>query len=51
VILERDPREATGNAYIDDEVLAEAGIGDLDRYRAGEGELALDLFVDGWPSG
>jgi citronellol/citronellal dehydrogenase len=51
VILERDPREATGNAYIDDEVLAESGVTDLDRYRAGEGELALDLFVDGWPSG
>ena len=49
VVLERDPREATGNAYIDDEVLAEAGVTDLDRYRAGEGELALDLFVDRWP--
>jgi citronellol/citronellal dehydrogenase len=49
VILERDPRTATGNAYIDDEVLAEAGITDLARYKAGEGELALDLFVDGWP--
>src|ERR687898_2172992 len=49
VILERDPRTATGNAYIDDEVLAEAGITDLARYKAGDGELALDLFVDGWP--
>ena len=49
VILERDPRTATGNAYIDDEVLAEAGVTDLARYKAGEGELALDLFVDGWP--
>src|SRR5687767_481356 len=49
-ILERDPREATGNTYIDDEVLAEAGITDLDRYRAADGELALDLFVDGWPA-
>lgn len=49
VILERDPRAATGNAYIDDEVLAEAGITDLERYRAGDGELALDLFVAGWP--
>jgi citronellol/citronellal dehydrogenase len=49
VILERDPREATGNTYIDDEVLAEAGITDLDRYRFGtDGELALDIFVDGW---
>jgi citronellol/citronellal dehydrogenase len=61
VILERDPREATGNAYIDDEVLAEAGITDLERYRADlsrpgaspplrSGELALDLFVEGWPA-
>jgi citronellol/citronellal dehydrogenase len=51
VILERDPRTATGNAYIDDEVLAEAGVTDLERYRAApSGELALDLFVDGWPT-
>jgi citronellol/citronellal dehydrogenase len=50
VILERDPRAATGNAYIDDEVLAEAGVTDLERYRAGAGELALDLFVEGWPA-
>jgi citronellol/citronellal dehydrogenase len=50
VILERDPREATGNVYIDDEVLAEAGVTDLERYRAADGELALDLFVEGWPA-
>ncbi len=50
VILERDPRAATGNAYIDDEVLAEAGVADLERYRAADGELALDLFVEGWPA-
>ena len=49
VILERDPRAASGNAYIDDEVLAVAGVCDLERYRAGDGELALDLFVEGWP--
>ena len=36
-ILRRDPRECTGNAYIDDEVLAEAGITDLDRYPGAEG--------------
>jgi citronellol/citronellal dehydrogenase len=48
VILERDPREATGNAYIDDEVLAAAGVTDLERYRAAAGDLALDLFVEGW---
>jgi citronellol/citronellal dehydrogenase len=52
VILERDPRRATGNTYIDDEVLAEEGVTDLDRYRFGpEGDLALDIFVDGWPAG
>jgi citronellol/citronellal dehydrogenase len=51
-ILSRDPRECTGNAFIDDEVLAEAGVTDLDRYAgAPDGELALDLFVDGWPEG
>ncbi|MET0684648.1 MAG: NAD(P)-dependent oxidoreductase [Solirubrobacteraceae bacterium] len=49
VVLEQDPRTATGNAYIDDEVLAGAGITDLSPYKAGDGELALDLFVDGWP--
>jgi citronellol/citronellal dehydrogenase len=50
-VLRRDPRECTGNAFIDDEVLAEAGITDLDRYVADPGgaELQLDLFVDGWP--
>ena len=49
-VLQRDPRECTGNAYIDDEVLAEAGITDLSGYQADpSGELALDLFVDGWP--
>jgi NAD(P)-dependent dehydrogenase (short-subunit alcohol dehydrogenase family) len=53
VILERDPRAATGNAYVDDEVLASAGVRDLDPYRAAaEGELALDLFVEDWaPTG
>ena len=50
-VLRRDPRECTGNAYIDDEVLAEAGITDLSGYQADpSGELALDLFVDGWPA-
>ncbi|HZB77080.1 MAG TPA: NAD(P)-dependent oxidoreductase [Solirubrobacteraceae bacterium] len=50
VILEQDPRTATGNAYLDDEVLAGAGVTDLAPYKAGDGELALDLFVDGWPA-
>jgi citronellol/citronellal dehydrogenase len=51
-VLVRDPRSTTGNAFIDDEVLAEAGITDLDRYAAAEEtDLALDIFVDGWPEG
>jgi citronellol/citronellal dehydrogenase len=50
-ILLRDPRSCTGNAYIDDEILAEAGITDLSGYAAAEGaDLQLDLFVDGWPA-
>jgi citronellol/citronellal dehydrogenase len=49
-VLSRDPRECTGNAFIDDEVLAEAGITDLSGYAASDGaDLQLDLFVDGWP--
>jgi citronellol/citronellal dehydrogenase len=47
-ILKRDPRECTGNVFIDDEVLAEAGITDLDGYAGKPGaDLALDIFVDG----
>ena len=50
-VLSRNPRECTGNAFIDDEVLAQAGITDLDRYSAVEdADLALDLFIDGWPA-
>ena len=49
-ILERDPRECTGHSYIDDEVLAEAGITDLSKYSAvADADLQLDLFLDGWP--
>jgi citronellol/citronellal dehydrogenase len=51
-ILVRDPSSCTGNAFIDDEVLAEAGITDLDRYAsAANADLSLDIFVDGWPEG
>ena len=31
-----------------DEVLAHAGVDDLSRYAAGDGDLRLDIFVDGW---
>jgi citronellol/citronellal dehydrogenase len=51
-VLVRDPRSCSGNSFIDDEVLAEAGITDLDRYAAAEDtDLTLDIFVDGWPEG
>jgi citronellol/citronellal dehydrogenase len=45
-VLCRDSRTFTGNFLIDDEVLAEAGITDLDRYKVGSGPISADLFVD-----
>jgi citronellol/citronellal dehydrogenase len=48
-ILVRDPREKTGNTFIDDEVLAEAGITDVSGYSAPDADLTLDIFVDSWP--
>jgi citronellol/citronellal dehydrogenase len=50
-IVTRPAREYTGHTAIDDEVLAEAGITDLEPYRAGSGETELqpDLFVDPTP--
>jgi citronellol/citronellal dehydrogenase len=50
-VLVRDPATCTGNTFIDDEVLAEAGITDLSGYSAARGDLILDVFVDGWPEG
>src|SRR3954468_2993678 len=50
-ILVRDPAGCTGNTFLDDEVLAEAGITDLSGYAAEGAELVLDVFVDGWPEG
>lgn len=44
-ILVRDPRTCTGNFFIDDDVLREAGVTDLSRY--GGEDLALDIFLDG----
>jgi len=47
VVLTRPSREATGNFYIDDEVLAAAGITDLAKYSVEPGaELQQDLFLD-----
>ena len=49
-VLSRNPRECTGNTFIDDEVLAEEGVTDLSKYQADpSSELALDLFIEGWP--
>ncbi len=50
-ILIKPSREYTGQSLIDDEVLAAAGVTDLEQYRAGEGdgELIADLFVDPAP--
>lgn len=46
-ILVRDSRACTGNFFIDDEVLAEEGVTDLDRYAHTPGAPLLpDIFVD-----
>jgi citronellol/citronellal dehydrogenase len=47
-IFTRDPGECTGNAFLDDEVLAEAGVTDFSGYAADGAELQLDLFVEDW---
>ncbi len=47
VILTRNAHEATGNFYIDDEVLASVAITDLSRYATKPGApLIPDLFLD-----
>ena len=47
-ILTRDARTCTGNFFIDDEVLASAGVTDLDRYAVtpGNRDFLPDFFVD-----
>jgi len=46
-ILGRDPRDCTGNVFIDDEVLAEAGVTDFEKYDGKPGaELVTDIFVE-----
>ena len=45
-ILTRDPRECTGNFFIDDEVLAEEGITDLSPYGGPLEDLEIDIFLD-----
>jgi citronellol/citronellal dehydrogenase len=47
VILTRDSRSTTGNFYIDDEVLREAGVTDLERYAVTPGApVSTDIFLD-----
>lgn len=51
-ILTRTSRSTTGNFFIDDEVLAAAGVTDLSRYAVCPGTaLKPDLFVDDLPRG
>jgi len=46
-IISRDARTTTGNFFVDDEVLAEAGVTDLEPYRAAPGgTLLADFFLD-----
>jgi citronellol/citronellal dehydrogenase len=47
-IFRRDPRQHTGNLYIDEEVLAAEGVKDLDRYAVvpGTKRFLTDLFLD-----
>jgi citronellol/citronellal dehydrogenase len=46
-ILTRPARETTGNFFIDDEVLAEAGVTDFSSYAyTADADLLVDLFLD-----
>jgi citronellol/citronellal dehydrogenase len=47
-ILTRDSRSCTGNFFIDDEVLAQAGVRDFDQYAVtpGNRDFLPDFFVD-----
>ncbi|WP_206788566.1 NAD(P)-dependent oxidoreductase [Amycolatopsis sp. MtRt-6] len=48
VILTKPSREATGNFFLDDEILRAAGVTDFAKYRVGgsEEDLQLDFWVD-----
>ena len=47
IVLTSDARRNTGNFYIDEKVLREAGVKDFDRYALNPGtELFQDIFVD-----
>jgi citronellol/citronellal dehydrogenase len=47
-VLTRPSRECTGNAYLCEDVLVEAGVTDLSKYSAAgpDAQLQVDLFVD-----
>jgi citronellol/citronellal dehydrogenase len=47
-VITRPSRECTGNAFLCEDVLVEAGVTDLSKYSAAgpDAELAVDLFVD-----
>ena len=46
-VLRRDSNKFTGKFYIDEEVLAEEGIKDLEKYSVKPGEkLFTDLYLD-----
>ncbi|MDH3191031.1 MAG: short chain dehydrogenase, partial [Acidimicrobiia bacterium] len=46
-VLTRDPSQTTGNFFLDDEVLAEAGITDLSGYAyIDNAKLQRDIFLD-----
>ena len=46
-ILIRPSRECTGNTFVDEDVLREAGVTDFDQYRFGPAtsQLAMDIFL------
>lgn len=48
LILNREAKSTTGNFFVDDEVLAQAGITDLDKYAVvpGTTDFILDFFLD-----
>ncbi len=48
VILNKASREATGNFFVDDEVLASVGVTDLEKYSVvpGTKDFLLDFFLD-----
>ena len=49
-ILTRDARTCTGNFFLDDDVLTEAGVLDLDPYAIEPGQpLILDFYLDSGP--